>query len=283
MQRVAVLGVGTMGQGIAQVAALAGHVVELADARDGAAEAAVTDIRARLASSVAKGRIDATEAEAVGRRLRARSTVLEAAAGAGIVIEAIYEDVPAKRAVLAAAEAVMAPDGLLSSNTSSLSIGVLAEGLMRPDRFLGTHFFNPVPVMALLELVSGAGTADTTVQAWRALGAAWGKDVIVVRDMPGFATSRLGVALGMEAIRMVEQGVASAADIDKAMVLGYRHPIGPLALTDLVGLDVRMAIGEYLATSLGNPAFAPPGLMRQMVADGRLGKKAGEGFYRYGT
>ena len=281
MVPVAVLGVGTMGQGIAQVAAQAGHAVRLADARPGAAEAAVVAIRERLARDVAKGRMTDADAAAVGDALVACATPVDAAIGAGIVIEAIYEDLTAKRALLAEAERVMSPDGWLSSNTSSLSITALAEGLTRPERFLGTHFFNPVPVMTLLELVRGESTSDAAIQAWRDLGAAWGKEVIAVRDVPGFATSRLGVALGMEAIRMVEEGVASASDIDKAMVLGYRHPIGPLALTDLVGLDVRLAIGEYLARTLGNPAFAPPPLLRRLVAEGKLGKKSGEGFYVY--
>jgi 3-hydroxybutyryl-CoA dehydrogenase len=163
-----------------------------------------------------------------------------------------------------------------------LSIGGIALPLADPGRVIGMHFFNPVPIMALLELVVSDQTRPEVLDAARAFGARIGKETITVRDMPGFATSRLGVCLGMEAIRMVEQGVASAEDIDKAMVLGYRHPVGPLRLTDMVGLDVRVNIGEHLARALNNPAFEPPALMRQMVAEGKLGQKSGQGFYRWG-
>jgi len=196
-------------------------------------------------------------------------------------VEAVFEDAALKARLLEEAEAAAREGVVLASNTSSLSISGLAAGLRRPERFLGMHFFNPVHLMPLLEVVRGERTSPEVVERARAFGAALGKEVIVVRDAPGFATSRLGVCLGMEAIRMVEQGVASAEDIDKAMVLGYRHPVGPLRLTDMVGLDVRLAIGEHLARELGNAAFEPPALLRRMVAEGRLGKKAGRGFYEW--
>ena len=183
------------------------------------------------------------------------------------------------RAVVEAVAEVAGADAILGTNTSSLSVGAIASAVPHPERVIGTHFFNPVHIMALLEVIVADVTSNATLSAIQTLGQRIGKEVIVVRDVPGFATSRLGVCLGMEAIRMLEGGVASAEDIDKAMVLGYRHPIGPLRLTDLVGLDVRMAIGSYLAEELSNPAFLPPDLMKEMVRAGRLGKKTGSGFY----
>jgi 3-hydroxybutyryl-CoA dehydrogenase len=193
----------------------------------------------------------------------------------------VPEDLALKRDLLARAEALASQDAVLATNTSSLSVSRIAQGLGRPGRLAGAHFFNPVYAMKLLELVHHEGTEPEVLAALRAFGERLGKECIVVRDSPGFATSRLGVCLGMEAIRMVEQGVASPEDIDKAMVLGYRHPMGPLRLTDLVGLDVRLAIGEVLARELRNSAFEPPALLRRMVAEGKLGQKAGEGFYRW--
>lgn len=183
-----------------------------------------------------------------------------------------------KRTVLRDA-AALSP-ALLASNTSSIAIGELAAGLDAPERFLGLHFFNPVWAMALLEIVVGPATAEETTAAAVALAGRLGKDPVVVRDLPGFATSRLGVTLGLEAIRMVADQVASPADIDKAMVLGYRHPIGPLELTDLVGLDVRLDIARTLQAAYGD-RFAPPELLVEMVAAGRLGKKSGHGFYHW--
>ena len=281
MQKVAILGAGTMGLGIAQVCAAAGSEVALFDARPEAVDRALATVRAQLDQGVAKGKVTPEQRDAALGRLRAAADVPGACADADLVVEAIYEDADAKRALLAAAERAAPGRAIVASNTSSLSIDGLAAALTRPERFLGMHFFNPVHLMPLLELVRGAATSDDALAAARAYGAALGKETIVVRDAPGFATSRLGVALGMEAIRMVEQGVASPEDIDKAMVLGYRHPVGPLRLTDMVGLDVRLAIGEHLAAELGNPAFEPPALMRQMVTAGKLGKKAGQGFYTW--
>ena len=174
----------------------------------------------------------------------------------------------------------MSDAALLATNTSSISIDALASALRRPERFLGLHFFNPVPTSALVEIVIGRATADVSVEQARAYVDAIGKTPIVVRDSPGFASSRLGVLLGLEAIRMLEEGVADAGDIDRAMELGYRHPMGPLRTTDLVGLDVRLGIAEELRAAFGE-RFAPPALLRRMVAEGRLGRKSGEGFYRW--
>lgn len=195
-----------------------------------------------------------------------------------VVVEAVPERLELKRAVLRAAAGLR--PALLGSNTSSISIAELATGLDRPERFVGLHFFNPVWAMALLEVVVGPDTADETTAAAVALAGRLGKDPVVVRDMPGFATSRLGVALGLEAIRMVADGVADPADIDKAMVLGYRHPVGPLELTDMVGLDVRLDIARTLQAAYGD-RYAPPPLLERMVADGSLGRKSGQGFYRW--
>lgn len=278
VRTIAVIGAGTMGLGIAHVAAAAGYDVRLADASAEQRERALAQIRANLDAGVAKGKLTAAARDETLARVEPAASVAAAVAGADLVIEAVPERLDLKKRVLAEA-AEGAPGAVLASNTSSLSIGAISAALPDPSRLLGMHFFNPVHLMPLLELVRGPATSDAALAAARAVGERMGKEIIVVRDSPGFATSRLGVALGMEAIRMLEEGVASAEDIDKAMVLGYRHPIGPLRLTDLVGLDVRAAIGEHLAEELGNEAFRPPALMRRMIAEGRLGKKVGRGFY----
>jgi 3-hydroxybutyryl-CoA dehydrogenase len=278
--KVAVIGAGTMGHGIAHVCALAGDDVVLADADARALERAVGQIRANLDKGVEKGKLSAAQRDAALVRVTTAEPT-KAVSAAELVIEAVPERLDLKQVVLRSAEDHAPPTAIFGTNTSSLSISAIASGLRDPGRLIGTHFFNPVHLMELLEVVAGDATRPEVVDAVRAFGARIGKEVIVVRDRPGFATSRLGVALGMEAIRMVEEGVASPADIDKAMVLGYRHPVGPLRLTDMVGLDVRMHIGEYLAEALGNPAFTPPELMRTMVAQGWLGKKTGRGFYEW--
>ena len=176
---------------------------------------------------------------------------------------------------------LMAPSAVLASNTSSISIAKIATSVRNPDRVIGMHFFNPVHVMKLVEVVLHPGTSDAARDTVVALARAMGKDPIVVKDSPGFASSRLGITIGLEAMRMLEEGVASADDIDKAMTLGYGHPMGPLKLTDLVGLDVRLAIAEYLHATLGGAHYAPPQILRRMVAEGKLGKKSGQGFYRW--
>jgi 3-hydroxybutyryl-CoA dehydrogenase len=276
----AVLGAGTMGHGIAQVCAQAGFEVRLFDVADAPLEKGLAGIRGMLDKAVAKGKADAAEADAAFARLRGTTSLEEACAGCDLVIEAVPEKLALKREVFAAVERAAGPEALLATNTSSLSVGAIAEALERPERFLGLHFFNPVPLMALLEIVTGSRTDAAVTAVAQELGRRLGKEPIVVRDAPGFASSRLGLALGLEAIRMVEQGVASPADIDKAMELGYRHPMGPLRLTDLVGLDVRLGIAEYLAGELG-PRFEPPQLLRDKVAAGELGRKSGQGFYRW--
>ncbi|MCA9581118.1 MAG: 3-hydroxyacyl-CoA dehydrogenase family protein [Myxococcales bacterium] len=280
METVAVLGAGTMGHGIAQVCAVHGMNVRLYDIDRGAGEKGLGKIRDSLQRFVAKGKMEPGEADAALHRVAIHSELPPAARDADLVIEAAPERVEVKRKLFAEVGEAVSAECLLATNTSSLSIGALAAGVPHPARFLGLHFFNPVPLMALLEVVRGESTDDATVAAALEFAQRIGKEPIVVRDMPGFASSRLGVALGAEAIRMLESGVASAADIDKAMELGYRHPMGPLRLTDLVGLDVRLAILEYLHREVGEQ-FRPPDLLRRMVSEGKLGRKSGEGFYRY--
>ena len=278
IRRVAVLGAGTMGRGIAQVAALAGCEVRLRDVEARFAEGGLAKIRETLDGGVARGKLAPADRDAAAARLTAVTSLADAVDGADAVIEAVPEDLALKRATFAEVEAHAPASALLATNTSSLRIATIAEGLRAPARFAGMHFFNPAHILKLVEIVVGPATAPETVASARDLGVRMGKDPIVVQDSPGFASSRLGLVIGLEAMRMLEAGVASAEDIDKAMTLGYGHPMGPLKLTDLVGLDVRLAIAEYLEREIG-PAFAPPRVMRDLVAQGKLGKKSGEGFY----
>ncbi len=279
VRRVAVIGAGTMGAGIAQVAATAGWWTVLSDVRPEALPAARETIAAQLAGAVDRAKLTPELRDATLERLTTADTVAEACTGVDLVIEAVVEDLEVKRAVMAAAAPVVAPGAILASNTSSLSLAAIAEGLPHPELCLGLHFFNPVHIMKLVEIVVHDGVEQETRRKAIAIVEAMGKEPIVVNDSPGFASSRLGIALGMEAIRMVEEGVASPDDIDKAMELGYKHPMGPLKLTDLVGLDVRLKIAEYLHATLGGDHFQPPQLLRDMVAEGKLGKKSGHGFY----
>lgn len=279
IERVTVLGAGTMGHGIAQVAAMAGAATVLYDPDEGALEHGVGRIRANLDKGVALGKVDDDDAHAALNRIRVAHDLADAVGEADLVVEAAPESLELKHELFRAADEGAPAGAILASNTSSLSIDAIADAVGDPGRVLGLHFFNPVHVMKLVELVWGPRTSDVTRERGMAFIQQLGKEPVVVKDAPGFASSRLGIVLGMEAIRMVEQGVASAGDIDKAMTLGYRHPMGPLRLTDLVGLDVRLGIAEYLHETLGSEAFRPPELLRQMVAEGRLGKKSGQGFY----
>ncbi len=268
-----------MGHGIAYVACVAGHHVALADAVAGVVEQALENIRGSLAKGVERGKLTAAEAGAAMERVRPFAEAREAARGSDIVIEAVPERLDLKRELLQSLEDVVDADAILGTNTSSLPIARIAEGVSRPARVIGLHFFNPVPAMKLVEIVRGERTASDVVTRARDFAISLGKTPIVVRDSPGFATSRLGVVLGLEAIRMLEQGVATAEDIDRAMELGYNHPMGPLKLTDLVGLDVRLAIAEHLHTTFGQDTYAPPVLLRRLVGRGQLGRKSGRGFY----
>ena len=280
VQRVAVIGAGTMGTGIAQVAARAGYRTELFDVAPGAAQKSLERIGDSLARAVEKGRCTSQERGDALQRLSASQDLESAAAQADLIIEAAPEDLNLKKDLFAKLSKAARPDAILATNTSSLPITAIASAASRPERVIGLHFFNPVPAMKLLEIVHGERTHPLVVTAARAVGARMGKEVVVVRDAPGFATSRLGIALAMEAIRMLEEGVAGAEEIDRAIELGYGHPMGPLRLTDQVGLDVRLAIAEHLLSELGE-RFRPPQLLRRMVRAGKLGKKSGEGFYKY--
>ena len=278
IQRVCILGSGTMGQGIAQVTASAGLATRVFDAAPGRAEQAVAAIAAQLEKLVAKGKIDASKRESALASLSIASDVPRACHDADLVIEAAPESMDLKVKLFGDVVSAAPAHALLGSYTSSLSLTEIGARVGAPERTVGLHFFNPPPVMELLEIVRGIGTSPATVERALAFAQSIGKTPIVVRDVPGFATSRLGVILGAEAIRMLERGVASAVDIDRAMELGYRHPMGPLKLTDLVGLDVRLAILDHLHRELGEQ-FRAPALLRQMVRAGKLGKKSGEGFY----
>lgn len=284
-ERITVFGAGTMGHGIAQVCAAAGYTVVLSDVDEARVAAGLAKIKKNLDSGVEKGKVTAEDRDATLSRLSGVSMGSDggrtAAAGAELVVEAIPERLEMKQDLFRGLQGATAKGAIFATNTSSLPVAAIGAALEDPSRVIGTHFFNPVHIMKLLELVHTPATGADVIEAIQAFGARIGKETILVKDSPGFATSRLGICLGMEAIRMVEEGVASAADIDKAMELGYRHPMGPLRLTDLVGLDVRLAIGEYLAGALGNPAFEPPALLRRMVSEGRLGQKSGQGFYKW--
>ena len=280
VRTLAVIGAGTMGHGIAHVAALAGLHVRLQDAVRGAAATGIDRIAKNLAKGVELGKISGAEREAAMTRLSAVDELGTACTGADCVIEAVPERIELKREIFAAVDRAAPPRALLATNTSSLPVAEIATAIRDASRLVGMHFFNPVHVMKLVEVVRHKGSSPAAIELAVALAGKLGKTPITVTDSPGFASSRLGLVIGLEAMRMVEQGVASAADIDTAMKLGYGHPMGPLELTDLVGLDVRLGIAEYLATAIG-PAFTPPRVLADKVAAGKLGKKTGEGFYTW--
>jgi 3-hydroxybutyryl-CoA dehydrogenase len=277
---IAVIGAGTMGHGIAQVAALAGYRVVMRDTSRDALARGVRAIEANLDKGMRLGKVAEDERDAALQRIRG-ATSLDEAADADLFIEAVPERMDLKRATLREVEEIARRDFVFASNTSSLSITEIAHEAREPARVVGMHFFNPVHIMRLVEVVVGHQTSEETVETVRAVGQRMRKEPITVRDVPGFASSRLGVALGLEAMRMLEQEVASAKDIDTAMELGYNHPMGPLRLTDLVGLDVRLSIAEYLHGALSSETFRPPEILRRMVAQGRLGRKTGAGFYEW--
>lgn len=280
IRQITVVGSGTMGRGIAYLSAVAGYDTVIHDVDHAALLAARASIESTLRKGVEKGKLSESAAAEALERVQLIPELEPAVSGADLLIEAVPEELELKIELFAQADLFCGPDTIIASNTSSIAITKLASNVERRDRFIGMHFFNPPHVMKLIEIVRGDRTSDATVEQAREVAEKMGKTPILVRDSPGFATSRLGVAIGLEAIRMLEEGVASAADIDRAMELGYNHPMGPLRLTDLVGLDVRLAIAEYLASTLG-PRFEPPQLLRDMVAEGKLGKKSGRGFYEW--
>ncbi len=283
MKAIAVIGAGTMGHGIAQVAALAGYRTVLTDARPETLEPALNRIRKNLDGAVQRGKLTPDAAQAALDRLSIATSLEETVGNADFVIEAVVEDLELKQKLFGELAGLVGVDVTLATNTSSLSVTKIADAAPPAGRVIGMHFFNPVHIMKLVEVVRHERADPAHVERVVQLAREMGKEPVVVRDTPGFASSRLGVVLGLEAMRMVEQGVASAEDIDKAMELGYGHPMGPLKVTDLVGLDVRLAIAEYLHRELGSPHYQPPAILVDMVKAGHLGKKSGKGFYEWQT
>lgn len=276
--RVGVVGGGRMGSGIAHAFLVAGCSVQIVEPDPAGGERAATAVRRAVGGSAQRGTLTGTVHETL-----ARLDILPAAGHLdhpGLVIEAVPEIVDLKLAVLGQVAETVADTTVIATNTSSFSVTELAAAIDTPGRFLGLHFFNPVPASKLVEVVVAAGTDAAVVTRAQQWVTALGKTAVTVRDSPGFASSRLGLALGLEAIRMVQDDVAPAADIDTAMTLGYGHPMGPLRLTDVVGLDIRLGIAEYLAARLG-PRFEPPQLLKDMVSRGDLGRKSGRGFFRW--
>ena len=278
IETIAVIGAGTMGHGIAQVAAAAGFRVSLNDVDRESLARGVAAIERNLAKGIQLGKLTEDDRETTLQHIHG-TTDLKQCASADLIIEAAPETLVLKQEILRQLESESDHPFIFASNTSSLSITQLASAARRPEAVVGMHFFNPVHIMRLVEIVVGNSTSEQTVSAVTNVGRKMRKEPIVVKDVPGFASSRLGVALGLEAMRMFEQGVASVQDIDTAMELGYNHPMGPLKLTDLIGLDVRLNIAEYLHRELGSEAFRPPEVLRRMVSEGKLGKKTGQGFY----
>jgi 3-hydroxybutyryl-CoA dehydrogenase len=280
LRNITVIGAGTMGHGIAQICAMSGANVRLQDALSGAARAGVDRIAKNLAKGVELGKVSPAERDAALARLQPIDTLEAACSGADCVIEAVPEMLDLKREIFEIVDRNVPEHALLATNTSSLPVAEIATAVGDGSRLVGMHFFNPVHVMKLVEIVRHKQSNPAMVALAVALAEKLGKTPITVADSPGFASSRLGIVIGLEAIRMLEQRVASASDIDTAMKLGYGHPMGPLELTDLVGLDVRLKIAEYLESTLG-ASFAPPKLLCNKVDAGKLGKKTGEGFYRW--
>jgi 3-hydroxybutyryl-CoA dehydrogenase len=280
LARLGVVGAGQMGRGIAQVAAAAGLEVVLVDATRVLAEKGRATILAQLDRLVEKGKLAASEREAIGGRLRA-GDVLSALGEVDIAVEAVAESLPLKQQIFAELDGVCRPEVILATNTSSISITALCAATRRPQRVIGMHFMNPVPVMKLVEIIRGLPTSDETYEATRALAERLGKTTVVSRDVPGFIVNRVLMPLVNEACFALYEGIASAEDIDQAIHLGLNHPLGPLALCDLIGLDTTLSILEVLHRDLGDPKYRPCPLLRQYVAAGWLGRKSGRGFYRY--
>jgi 3-hydroxybutyryl-CoA dehydrogenase len=280
IQTIAVIGTGIMGRGIAYAAALGGYATLLQDANREQLERATNEISAILEKGVATGRITDSDALDARKRLRAVASLDEAARGADLVIEAVPERIELKLELFAQLDRTAPAHAILASNTSSLSITEMAAATRRASQVVGLHFFNPVHRMKLLEIVRALETSALTLQSCEEVGRRMGKECVTVRESPGFVTSRINAMIGNEAFYMLQEGVASAADIDKALKLGLNHPMGPFELVDLVGLDTRLSILRFLHRTLGEK-FRPCPLMEQYVAAGRLGRKSGRGVYEY--
>lgn len=280
IQTIAVLGAGTMGRGIAHVSAQGGYATLLFDTQPEALESALSIVHRNLDKGVALGKVDEDAAERAKQNLVTEAALEAAVAEADLVIEAAPESMPLKIELFARVAEEAPADALFASNTSGLSITEMAAASGRPERFAGMHFFNPVHIMRLVELVRGLETSDDTLEQMREVAERMGKEVVVVNESPGFVTSRINALIGNEAFRMLETGVASAEDIDKALKLGLNHPMGPFELVDLVGLDIRLSILEFLHSTLGE-GYRPSNLLRQYVKANRLGRKTGRGVYDY--